>query len=43
VIDEKICTLSGLLEIQMIQFNKQQETIRTTKEKQDSLELDMKR
>ena len=41
--DEKVCTLSGLLEIQLIQFNKQQETIRATKEKQDSLELDMKR
>ena len=27
----------------MIQFNKQQETIRATKEKQDSLESDMKR
>ena len=42
-LDDKIQGLSGWNEIQTILINKQTETIKNTKTKQDSLEADMKR
>lgn len=42
-VDDKVCTLSGLLDIQELQVTKTQETIRSVKVKQDALEANMKR